>query len=306
MSCTCLIKKGFYSVPGGRCRSCRIGAQFDWVTRLKLEYVKRPISFFITLNYSDEFLPVFHCSKKAELYKYDLVSFVKRLRRKLEPGKITVFAVGEYGGYLFGSSKATRPIHPHYHVAVFTDCKLVGGRIKSAAESSWDFGFVHTLFNSSSLINYITGYVTKKFTSGDNINKATGMLLRPEFIYSSRNPAIGDITSELVASQEFSPEEIPGIQLDGKFRRLSRYQKRKLRKELLSWDLDLKNTGDYIIYETRAYFEAQERMQKLREKIEKQNIEYAAAGVSEKEVRRQKILNFESKLQRITTKERVL
>lgn len=306
MACKSPLSKGFYSVPCGGCDHCRVSHQMNWVTRLKLEHIKRPYCYFVTLNYSDEFLPVFFHSKKAELYKPDLVNFIKRVRHFLP--KVTVFAVGEYGGYLFGSTEAKRPIHPHYHLLIFSDNQEIDYAIRDVVDRCWDFGFTHIVSTSGALIHYITGYCLKKFTSPKALNFVTGLLLRPEFIYSSRNPAIGDISRDLVDAQELSSEEIKYITVDGKDRKLGKYLVEKARKLRLSWDLDLKNTGDYIIYETRVFFEREERMQKLSQKIALDKKVFEAAGISAKEVKKQKILNFASKLKKFThnRKERIL
>jgi len=103
----------------GQCEYCRVILRMDDVNRLKLEYGLRPYSFFITLTYDDVYLPVF--SGLAELWPLDLNSFIDRIRNELP--KITIYAVGEYGGHLFGTKEAKRAIHPHYHLAIFSDTK---------------------------------------------------------------------------------------------------------------------------------------------------------------------------------------
>ena len=87
-------KKPFPTHRCGQCEYCRVLDRLDKVNRLKLEFGMRPHAFFLTLTYTDEYLPIF--SGKANLYKPDLVKFLDLIRRYLP--KITIFAVGEYGG----------------------------------------------------------------------------------------------------------------------------------------------------------------------------------------------------------------
>lgn len=232
----------------------------------------RPYAVFVTLNYSDDFLPVFHCSQKAELYKPDLNSFIDRIK-KARP-ECTVFAVGEYGGTLFGSDKATREIHPHYHLCIFSDDSKFYEVIKSVVDENWEYGFTHVLMLSAHLMNYISGYTIKKLNKPKDMNKVMMLppTFQPEFARWPRNPSIGDI-SEIYcqAIEQFGYNE--KIIIDGKLTRMPKSLLLRIDKKLLTHDLDLKKVyGDVAIYERRKYYAKIEKMQ-LRLEAQAQKIE---------------------------------
>lgn len=93
----------------GKCIACRINITTMWTKRLydELQSWGYDNSCFVTLTYSDEFLP-----KNNSLVKDELSRYFKRLRKdlSLENRKIKVFAAGEYG------DKTHRP---HYHAIIF-------------------------------------------------------------------------------------------------------------------------------------------------------------------------------------------
>lgn len=273
----------------------------DKVNRLKLEFGLRPHAFFVTLTYSDEFLPVFKYSNRAELYKPDLVKFIDSIRQKLP--KITIFAVGEYGGKLFGSEKSTRDIHPHYHLAIFCAFEGIHDLIRAVVTDTWYMGHAHILRLSAGLIDYITGYVSKKLTNYRSMSKVVGLNIRPEFTYSSRRPAIGDISDFLVDTAE-QHGEITHISLDGKRVVLPKYLKFKVKDKLLRWDLDLKNPQDALVYEKRKQAQKIDTLQKLREKDQKELDEIQARGghfarnpyEGRRQIKKQIVADFNSKI----------
>lgn len=88
----------------GKCIYCRIQKAREWSCRLLQELSYWEKSVFVTLTYSDKFLPDSH-----SLVKSDLQKFFKRLRKNSK-AKLKYFACGEYG------SKTNRP---HYHAIIF-------------------------------------------------------------------------------------------------------------------------------------------------------------------------------------------
>jgi len=92
-------------VPCGSCVSCRIARAREWAIRCVHEATLHEASGFVTLTYSDDFLPADQAVSQDELQR-----FFKRLRRALGNRPVRYFACGEYGER-FG--------RPHYHAAVF-------------------------------------------------------------------------------------------------------------------------------------------------------------------------------------------
>lgn len=94
----------------GQCVGCRLSKAGQWATRITHQAREHELSTFLTLTYSNHFLPY-----PPSLDHTHVQLFMKRLReyhRYNNPGapKIKFFACGEYGGN-------TR--RPHYHLIVF-------------------------------------------------------------------------------------------------------------------------------------------------------------------------------------------
>ena len=147
-------------VPCGKCLGCRIKIRKEWALRMLHELSNHNDSVFVTLTYSDEYLP-----DNQSLDKKSLQLFFKRLRKDLafENRSIKYFACGEYGD----ESK-----RPHYHMIIFGmglndwDKLLVmqnwpfcDWSVKDIADKS--FGLAEP-----DSINYVSAYIDKKF-SGD-------------------------------------------------------------------------------------------------------------------------------------------
>lgn len=131
-------------------------------------------SCFITLTYSDDNLP-YNLEGKPQLCKRDIQLFMKKLRKyyaSLEtPIEIRYFFCGEYG---------SRYHRPHYHAIIFgVDLDV------NFLEQLWGYGLCHVGSCTSDSIQYVAGYVLKKF-----VNKKQDTIT-PEFTLMSRKPGIG-------------------------------------------------------------------------------------------------------------------
>lgn len=151
-------------VPCGKCLACRIKKRKEWSLRMLHELNYHDQNSFVTLTYRDEELPA-----NKSLIKSDLQKFFKRLRKNLDQNKIKYFACGEYGEesrliYLYGRPYKTQGDRPHYHAIIFG----LGIREddRSIVERSWTLGDVHFGLAEPDSINYVAGYIDKKY-SGD-------------------------------------------------------------------------------------------------------------------------------------------
>lgn len=103
----------------GSCIDCRLNASHKWAVRCMFESQYHENSIFLTLTYSDPFLPrgnfvdhtgeVFPCSLSLS----DIQAFFKRLRERLDRlygSKVRIFYCGEYGELNH---------RPHYHAIIF-------------------------------------------------------------------------------------------------------------------------------------------------------------------------------------------
>lgn len=130
-------------LPCGRCPSCRRRKVNEWVFRMLEEDKHSKTSFFITLTYDTDHVPL-QSSGYMTLDKPDLQKFFKRLRKK---GSVfRYYAVGEYG---------SKSLRPHYHIIMF------GNISEDHIFESWKLGNIHIGNVSGASISYTTKYLDK-------------------------------------------------------------------------------------------------------------------------------------------------
>lgn len=155
-----------------KCPECRINYSNTWAFRVGLEASLYESNCFITLTYSDSFLP-----SDRQPCKRDLQLFIKRLRKSV-PFPIRYFACGE---------KGSKRLRPHYHIIVFglsfddlvflkRDKKGIDLFRSPKLESLWTFGFSSVI---PSVNVSVAKYCCKYFQKSDS------------WLLMSRKPAIG-------------------------------------------------------------------------------------------------------------------
>lgn len=187
-------------LPCGRCIGCKLDRARSWSIRITHEAQLYDSNVFVTLTYSDEFLP-----RSLSLEYADYCGFMKRLRRRLcgvspvADGRkpIRFFVAGEYGG---------RTGRPHWHAILFNtrfpdQQRLKNGTYRSSlCEDIWSRGNVVLGDVTPRSAAYVAGYTLKKVHGQraadhyeDVVDTATGELSsrRPEFVVMSRRPGIG-------------------------------------------------------------------------------------------------------------------
>ena len=134
----------------GKCPYCKKRRVNSWVFRLLEEDKISLSSYFITLTYDGNNVPITP-NKFMTLKKRDYQLFMKRLR-KLQKTKIKYYAVGEYG---------TDNWRPHYHAIIFNveDIEHINTAWQKDGKSMGriDIGQV-----SSSSIAYTAKYIDKE------------------------------------------------------------------------------------------------------------------------------------------------
>ena len=152
------------SFPCGQCLNCRITKRQSWTLRILLEMRKHEFNYFLTLTYSNDYIP-----EGGNLEKADLQKFWKRLRKRFGH-KIRFFAVGEYGD---------QTLRPHYHAVIFTDHEIPverrhrpGSSVhywhSDLVEDSWldgcrtDCTPIPGESDGVKIARYVAGYVLKK------------------------------------------------------------------------------------------------------------------------------------------------
>lgn len=177
-----------HTVPCGRCNACLVRARAEWVARLKWEQRSAASSFFITLTYDNEHLPIREYVDETSgviayagvVSKDDVVKFNKRFRKILDKKyktKVRFYLISEYG---------PTTLRPHYHACYFLDSVLDSDSVHSAAVAAWPFCNPIRLTVGPVLderIKYVTEYCLTKNGIPD--------FLEPNFRLCSRNPGLG-------------------------------------------------------------------------------------------------------------------
>lgn len=200
--------KSVKMIPCGQCISCRLNKSRDWANRVMCEASEYENNYFITLTYSDEYLPIkrIYNEETGEiitgftLKKEDLEKFNHDLRqyweRKFKHTGIRYYECGEYG-----SSENTE--RPHYHCIIFNlpylnDLKLykanaIGDNLYTSETITkiWKKGYVvigEVTWDSAA---YVARYVMKKKygKAADEYYRSQAKI--PEFTTMSRMPGIG-------------------------------------------------------------------------------------------------------------------
>lgn len=224
--------------PCGQCLPCRINTRRLWTHRLLLESYEHSDSIFITLTYADEYLP-----ESASLDKKAPQLFLKRFRKYIAPRKIRYYFCGEYG---------SQTHRPHYHAIIYGASLLDGEQIARA----WPFGRVHVAECNRHTIQYVAGYVTKKFVKkeDDRVQEFARMSLRPGIGFGAVERLVALISDEKYKHLFQGNSIIPdGLRHGLTFLPFDRYIKGKL-CQALEYDADC---AEYLSELTAKYLKAQ-------------------------------------------------
>lgn len=209
-------------LPCGQCIGCRLDYSREWADRIMLESTLWENSWFVTLTYSEEFVPIKQVINKETgeliegktLVPEHLTKFMKDLRRyykyHYDQVNIRFYACGEYGG---------QTERPHYHLCVFNlplfdlepfFLNAQHDQIYKCAtiEKIWGKGIISVgklTWNSAA---YVARYMLKK-QKGDGASwyyQSKGQL--PEFTRMSRRPGIGAMYYEGHKEDIYKNDEI--------------------------------------------------------------------------------------------------
>lgn len=172
-------------LPCGQCLGCKTARASDWARRCVHEASLWDFNCFVTLTYSDDFIPF-----AGSLDGDALTKFIKRLRSQSGRHSIILrnpdfpiryFAVGEYGGQ-FG--------RPHYHLLLF-NCSFGDAKVYSSdlftselLERLWPFGSCKIGQVTGASAAYVAQYTFDKV-------EAPEPHLEPAFLRMSKKPALG-------------------------------------------------------------------------------------------------------------------
>lgn len=184
------------TVACGQCIGCRLSRSHAWAIRCVHEASQRPQNHFVTLTYDEANQP-----PGGTLYHPHFQKFIKRLRKQLEPHRISFFMCGEYGDDL---------ARPHYHALIFgyafKELSLwknnsQGDPIFTSPELTrlWGHGIATAQDVNFKTAAYCARYITKKITGKNaeahytrtNPDTLETIQLQNEYASMSKKPAIG-------------------------------------------------------------------------------------------------------------------
>lgn len=174
-------------VPCGKCNACLVRSRMEWACRLEYEDRQAKSSFFVTLSYDNDHLPVVEyvepdtgaCFYNGVVSKRDIQLFMKRLRKELDSlgCKLRYYLISEYG---------PQTLRPHYHGLFFLDSVVDHDSFHRACCSAWPLCRPERLTVdavTAERIKYCTEYALTK--------NSIPSYLEPNFRLMSRRPGIG-------------------------------------------------------------------------------------------------------------------
>lgn len=203
-------------IPCGRCLECRLEYSRQWANRCMLEAGSCQDSWFLTLTYDEDHLPL-NDFYMPTLRHDELSNFMKDLRGFYQYHynlkDIRFFGCGEYGGK-YG--------RPHYHVIVFNlpvlDLEFAFQKgdyfhfHSPSLSKVWDKGLLDVATVNWDTCAYVARYVIKK-AKGENEFAYKDLVIEPEYVRMSRRPGIArsyfDSHKDLI--YKFDKLTIPGV-----------------------------------------------------------------------------------------------
>lgn len=200
---------------------------------MQLEALNHGDNCFVTLTYSNDYLPVTDSDvPRGTLEPAHPRNWLKRLRKRLGEKKLRYYLVGEYGD---------QTQRPHYHVLLFG----LGQHHSHVISDSWGFGNVVVGTVTPSSCAYVAGYVTKKMTRKDD-PRLDGRY--PEFARMSLRPGIGAYSLDPLLEPLFTDHgsqflidnrDVPVVvKIGGRDMPLGRYLRKKMREQVGMGNVD--------------------------------------------------------------------
>ena len=221
-----LLRPGALSerqVPCGKCVACLANRRAEWCARLKIEQAYSDWSLFVTLTYSNDYLP-FCPDGKPGFDKTHLQRFLKSVRKSLDKPMVRYYIISEYGEYT---------LRPHYHALLFLR-SLPGDvderyrfqqRFYDLVRRYWHYGHVQFGDVQAASIAYVTKYMLKDgaFPGG----------IKDDFVMMSLKPAIGSqILQEDSFMQSFHEQDVSRLNFYGDSSRMPRYHRDRILQEM--------------------------------------------------------------------------
>lgn len=284
----CLNPRGIFnpyicewvSVPCGHCKACLLDKSYRYKQLTTLESLGYRCTYFVTLTYSNEYLPKcypiynddddtyslididsgevfatvscssitddliekFHSDYIPYLNKVDIQLFIKRLRKYYGKNKLRYFAVGEYGPKHF---------RPHYHLLLWFESPTSCKELEEVVSEKWSFGRIDVQKARGDAAKYVTGYANS-FSFVPNLFKAFNKA-KPFCLHSTK---LGEknipYSSEDLLFNEYSSIDTLCVPHDGRNDELTLWRSYILRHVPRCSGLSYKNS--YICYTSYTIF----------------------------------------------------
>lgn len=172
-------------VPCGKCPACLKNHRNEWTQRVMFELQDCYNAFFVTLTYSDEYLPFTDVAEGVTIRQIDdidisdggkfqpsvnmrdLQLWIKKIRKEII---VTKDDLNYKFRYYLTSEYGPRTARPHYHAILFnvpertpefntTNIKL---NVKNFLEKHWQMGDIDVGDVTQASIHYVTGYVVSR------------------------------------------------------------------------------------------------------------------------------------------------
>lgn len=256
-------------IPCGYCIGCKLERARQWSVRIMHEAQLHERNSFLTLTYSDEYLP-----EDFGLHHEHVQVFLKRLRKKCSQD-LRYYVCGEYGD---------RTSRPHYHMCLFgedfyDDRTLYsvnnGNRLYSSnfLDGLWRLGDCQIGQLTVQSASYVARYVVNKQYKDDYecVDQATGEVMsrRPPYCAMSLRPAIGRRWIEKYFSEVYGNDN-DSCYADGRIHRPPRYYD-KVYEDQLGKNLDNIRKKRLDISDKRCDDNTTDRLM-VRERVKKAQI----------------------------------
>lgn len=185
----------YHYVPCGKCVACLSRKRNEFTYRLKQEQNYSSYSWFLTLTYDQENIPIkirddtpyFVFNKK------DVQDYMKRVRYYFSEVnkelKLSYFLVSEYGAHTY---------RPHYHMLLFVknDNDMQYKHVlEKVLHDQWKCGFTVVKPTNDANIHYCTKYCIK------NLEELPEQCIEPVFVLASKRPYLGSAAEGTIDRQ---------------------------------------------------------------------------------------------------------
>ena len=209
----------YHLVPCGKCVACLSRKRNDWTYRLQREQAGSSYSFFLTLTYDEQNIPIRIVDNKPYFVfdKKHVQDYLKRVRYYIselnEDIVCRYYCVSEYG-------KKTQ--RPHYHMQFFVrndNLLAYYKQVTKVLEANWKYGYFQRKPTNQANIHYVTKYCIK------SLDELDPLCIDKTFILCSKRPYLGEYAEQTLEKQHY---EYPVVFVNGTRQAMPRIYRKKL------------------------------------------------------------------------------